>query len=155
MQNNYLLSAGLTLLALALTLGCHGREVAHAEHHDPEHKPKDFPAAVDRLFVLHTEIVNESEKSPNEIDRFTEAYDIARWLPEIAADSPLGRQPWDRVNECALALRSILGKIQAKQSDGRRMLYLQKAAEVERRYQQLLEIKTTHFNATAHEESES
>jgi hypothetical protein len=100
------------LLALA---GCGGDESRgpgpggddHAGHVIPAHKPKTFPDAVRRLRELNDEFGREfdatTRKSADE-KTLRIAVDIAKWLPEIAADSDMPEKPWDEVNARSRAL---------------------------------------------------
>ena len=56
---------------------------------------------------------HEGEKSEQkqheiEIDIFTEVYDIARWLPSIAADGDTAEGPWKQIKEASSELEKIL-----------------------------------------------
>ena len=73
---------GLCLLILSL-IGCHGNHVAEAERRTPEHMPADYPAAVDRLLVVHVEIANGGVRAAEQIDVYAESHDIVR----MAADA--------------------------------------------------------------------
>ncbi len=76
-------------------------EAGHAyEHHNPPHKPRDFPRGLAALHQRCAELFKSSTpKSPQEQKEFDKLVDIVNWLPELAADSDLNRAEWDRVNE--------------------------------------------------------
>lgn len=102
-------------VSLALLLGptgCrdeheHEHEHGHAEHVDPPHWPSDFPDAVARLTAGHAETreallagrVDETLDGLLHVQR-----DLAKWLPEVAADSDMPEGPWNRVNALAARL---------------------------------------------------
>lgn len=107
-------------LLLAATLagaGCqsktspgHEDEEAHAEHHIPAHKPKDFPGAVKALRALNDAFkagqIGGASPEANGAATPAIAMDVARWLPEIAADSDLPVEPWNKVDAISTALTS-------------------------------------------------
>lgn len=130
----------LCLVSSAM-VGCHGRTVEEADHHTPEHMPVDFPAAVERILELHVEITEGRFRSQQGLDAFAEAYDIARWLPDLAADSDLEEAAWNRVHSTANQLEVILADALAQNENQRRARYLQYQSELERHQRQLVEIK--------------
>ena len=89
--------AAACLLALA---GCRG-ESSPGDHEDhighviPAHKPKTFPAAVQRLRELNDQIGREVGAGPPGEKTLHIALDIANWLPEIAADCDMPETPWN------------------------------------------------------------
>jgi hypothetical protein len=85
-------------------IGCRGGGTDRAEHVTPAHKPLDYAAAVERLEDLRRAILAGQTRSPNELDWFVELQDVARWLPELAADSDLEEASWNRVDEVAQRL---------------------------------------------------
>jgi hypothetical protein len=132
----------LTLcLLLSSIVGCHGATFEEAEHHTIAHKPANFPAAVDRLLALHVEISNNGPRAAKQLDVFSEAFDIARWLPELAADSDLEEGPWNRVQDVAGQLEAILIDVLSRNDGERRETYLQYETELDRHQRQLVEIK--------------
>jgi|GEM_PF-5581224 len=80
---------------LAAVLGCAGcgqppeHDLADA-HALPPHHPRTFHRAVAML--------GGDDLAP------TERLDVIRWLPELAADTTLGREPWERVVRLSAAL---------------------------------------------------
>ncbi|MEX0820438.1 MAG: hypothetical protein WD070_12630, partial [Pirellulaceae bacterium] len=126
------------VLAIA---GCHGNDVEEAEHHLPEHKPADFPSAVDRLLALHVEISNCVARAADQLDVFSETYDIVRWLPDLAADSDLEEQPWNRVQVTTRRLEAILLDVLSRSGTDRREPYLQYETELDQHQRELLDIK--------------
>jgi hypothetical protein len=106
----------LVAICLIITVGCHrDRSEENAQdHHEhvghiiPAHKPKNFPEAIVRLRELSREIqtkVSEGKSRALLDDKtLSVAFDIANWLPEIAADSDLPKEPWDAVSDCSKTL---------------------------------------------------
>jgi hypothetical protein len=100
----------LATCLLPLIAGC-GSGGAHpeSEHHVPAHKPADFPAAVRRLQELHAEILaGARHRAADEINAYDEMADIVKWLPELAADSDVPKEPWDQICSLAARLQSSL-----------------------------------------------
>ncbi|MBM4002059.1 MAG: hypothetical protein FJ295_02060 [Planctomycetes bacterium] len=129
------------LASLLLAAGCHGTRVEESEHHTPAHKPADFPAAVDRLLALHVEILNGRPRANDSLDVFTEAHDVVRWLPELAADSDLGEEPWNIVYATAQRLEAILTEVRSPHVDDRSNAYLNYETELGQHQRALIEIK--------------
>jgi hypothetical protein len=70
------------------------------EHHNPPHKPRDFPGGLAALRLRFTQFFKSPASPTPETNKdFTKLVDIVGWLPELAADSDLDRVEWDRVNE--------------------------------------------------------
>lgn len=96
----------LLMLAAAMAGGCAGPAGDHEEdaHALPEHHPRTFRRAVvdigHRGGVLTSGMLEGSEW---ELQR-RQLLDIVRWLPELAADTELGRRDWERVNDAARGL---------------------------------------------------
>jgi len=143
------LPAYLQLLLIALLTGCHGVETEEAEHHTPTHMPADYRGGVDRLLALHLEIANGGSRAVDQLDAFTETYDIVRWLPMLAADSDLEEEPWNRVHATARQLEGILAKVVALNGDNRRQTYMQYESEFHQHQRALLEIKQKFPTANA------
>lgn len=104
----------LLLLALLLaTVGCrqgqhhdHDHDHEHAEHVDPAHRPRDFPTAVSHLIAGH-EALGPSQPAETLESALAIQIDLAKWLPEIAADSEMPEGPWDRVDALASRLLAL------------------------------------------------
>jgi len=98
---------------LALSVcGC-GSSEHHADdeedHHIPPHRPANLSAAVTQLEERPAALLKAVEsKDPNAEKLFSELRDIVRWVPEIAADSDMTKQPWDEVHAAALKLEELL-----------------------------------------------
>jgi hypothetical protein len=141
----YDLTFGGRVLSLCLLVvavgGCQTTNREEAEHHTPAHKPADFPAAVDRLLALHDEIARNGTRAADQLDVFTESFDIARWLPELAADSDMEELPWNRVHEIASQMEKILGDVLSREDGQRRGAYRQFEMELERHRRGLAEVK--------------
>ena len=79
------------------------------DHHQPSHKPGDFPAALAALHERCSKVLKSPvPKSPEAQKEFDQTRDIVGWLPELAADSDLSRAEWDRVNEQSKKLAESL-----------------------------------------------
>ena len=101
--------------ALALT-GCLASPDpgAEAEHHRPAHKPAEYPAAVARLRELHEEILSGAVPRPSDqIEVHQELSDVVRWLPELAADSDLGKDAWDKIHATTQRMDAMLTPVRA------------------------------------------
>jgi hypothetical protein len=103
---------GVTVLILAASMagGCAGPAGDHEEdaHALPEHHPRTFRRAV--VDIGHRGGVLTSgmlERPQWELQR-RQLLDIVRWLPELAADTELGRRDWERVNDAARDLAKEL-----------------------------------------------
>ncbi len=131
----------LALLVLLVCSGCNRSEPVTAEHHVPAHMPASFPAAVDQLTALHREIVDGRERPRDQLDPYTEACDVARWLPGLAADSDLEEQAWMRVDDVSHRLEELLSGTLSRTSGARRPAYLERAAEIERLQRELGQVK--------------
>lgn len=85
----------------------HEHEHEHHDHahHDPEHKPKSFPEAVERLKGLRPDL---AERALPGSEEWEIAVDIVDWLPELAAESELNEREWNRVESNASELRLLL-----------------------------------------------
>ena len=93
------------------TGGCAGPAGDHEEdaHALPEHHPRTFRRAV--VDIGHRGGVLTSgmlEGQQWELQR-RQLLDVVRWLPELAADTELGRRDWERVNDAAgtLVIRMV------------------------------------------------
>jgi hypothetical protein len=95
---------------LAVLTGCAGPAPDHEEeaHAVPAHHPRTFRRAVAdigrRGAVLTAGGLDDESR---ELQR-RQLLDIVRWLPELAADTELGRLAWERVNGAASSLANGL-----------------------------------------------
>jgi hypothetical protein len=128
-------------LALTSFIGCLKSHDEEPEHHAPAHMPTDYPAAVDRLLSLHAEIMGIERRPAGTMDVFTEARDVARWLPMLAADSDLAEGPWNRVREASLRLEAIVDQAARQPSDRRRDTYLQHKSELDQLQRVLVAVR--------------
>lgn len=116
-------AAGLCLVVVA---GCAGSssnadEEERLEHHIPAHKPTSFARAIpelDRRF--HDPALGAGTKRVD--PRWSELADIVRWLPELAADSDLRRQDWERVQQLTGELSRHLQQWEAAAAERSRIL---------------------------------
>lgn len=140
-------STTISLVLSALLLGCqpadpasdgdqdhghsHGHSHDHADDHDQFHgrdhetaayRPKDFAEAVESISRFNREIADAlSNGKPQLADEAVDQLlDIARWLPEIAADSDMLEDQWNEVDAGAAELTDLLEdthvKLQGSQS---------------------------------------
>jgi len=80
----------------------------HEHSHDiPAHRPRDFGAAAAAVRKLHNFVIEELDEghADHAHEAIDHLIDIARWFPEIAADSDLPEAQWNAVNADAQALR--------------------------------------------------
>lgn len=102
--------AGLLMLAAVISGGCGGRAGEHEDAHAvPEHHPRTFRQAV--IDMAHRGTVLTSgmlDGGSREIQR-SHLLDIVRWLPELAADTEMGRRDWERVRDVA---RQLAGELE-------------------------------------------
>lgn len=108
----------ILLLALSLFAGCSpdvvgvsGDEHDHeAEHHVPHYFPKDAVAAIARLQALcgpnatHDHGHDHGHKHRRDVTPRQEVYDLARWLPELAAETELDEAAWNQVRDASRTL---------------------------------------------------
>jgi hypothetical protein len=132
---------GWKMLALmVLICGCHDAEHEEAEHHVPAHKPAEFSLAVERIAALDLEVRSHNRRPDDQIDVFAELYDVARWLPELAADSDLAEEPWNRVQQVSLRLEQILAEVRTR-SDDKWRAYVEIEPELKQLHRELLEVR--------------
>jgi hypothetical protein len=136
MKTPHLLLCSCALAGVAFLAGCghskptpaSGSEAeghGHAyEHHNPPHKPRDFPTGLAALRERLTSFFKAPASPTPEADQeFTKLVDIVGWLPELAADSDLERAEWDRVNEQSKQLaRDVNAFAHTGSEDARRRL---------------------------------
>ncbi len=99
------LIAAALLLLLGLPVAISGCGAAHSddgrlEHEHPAHKPESFQAAVSEIERRSTDSTLEG----NAVAR-QELDDILNWIPELAADTSLGKAEWDEAVAAARALQ--------------------------------------------------
>lgn len=97
--------AGL-LMTLLCFPGCmsEDEEDHHLEHLIPAHKPESFTAGVEQLD--HRGQLFFSQKLKDK--KLDELRDIVNWLPELAADSDLKRQQWEKVRSITFQLENLV-----------------------------------------------
>lgn len=102
----------LLLLLACCVLGCGGgehHEDDEEDHHIPPHRPANLSAAVSQLEERPAALLKAIESKDSSAETlFSELRDIVRWVPEIAADSDMTKQPWDEVHAAALKLEQLL-----------------------------------------------
>jgi hypothetical protein len=84
-----------------------------SEHHVPKHKPRTFAAAIEQVHSRHKRISIEFQTADvAQLEReLSEQLDIIGWLTELAADSPMKKPEWDRVNLSSKELLVIYQRI--------------------------------------------
>ncbi|MCG6156594.1 hypothetical protein [Rubinisphaera margarita] len=99
-------------LLLSVFSGCISskEDEEHGEHVIPAHKPADFVVAVD---ILHSRIHSSLETEESVL----ELRDIIGWLPELAAQTDLAKDEWDRVHEVSRTLANVAWKNGAVTTD--------------------------------------
>lgn len=117
----------LLLLALALFAGCSpavvvgasGDEHDHeAAHRVPGHFPGTATAAIVRLKSLLEASPSEGATTPDEhgpadeheVTPRQEVYDLARWLPELAAETELDEPTWNEIRDASGVLERAAGE---------------------------------------------
>jgi hypothetical protein len=112
----YRVLTGLLLLFSLSHAGCSAGTTSHAdgdddhlEHHIPEHKPRDFADAVHqvRQRTRHIQDIAGDNDSGHLAHELRELGDIIAWLPELAADSDMRKQEWDRVHRLTQELGPV------------------------------------------------
>jgi hypothetical protein len=91
-----------------------------------------------------SELRHHDDEHPD--DAVSEAYDIVRWLPDIAADSDLAVEPWNRVHATANRLEVIINDAVSQNGEDRRETYLKYGAEITELQEHLLEV-CQHFKS--------
>lgn len=106
------------VIGLVITMGggCAGPAAEHeAEeaHALPEHHPRTFRRAVVDIGHRGTVLTSGMLDDAGRELECRQLLDIVRWLPQLAADTELGRHDWERVNHVADTLARALGSFQA------------------------------------------
>lgn len=154
-----LLTTTIGLLLLIAAGGCQTDTGEEAEHHFPAHQPIDYPSAVARMREVHQEILDgplvardapvlrehhghddHDDAEPEQLDALLEMSDLVNWLPDLAADSELEEEPWNRVYSISNRLQVITRDASALAGSKRRESYLRHEGEIEQHLRQLLEI---------------
>jgi hypothetical protein len=89
--------------AVAVATGCAGPAGDHAEeaHAVPAHHPRTFRRAVAEIGRRGATLSNSGLDAGIRDRERLELLDIVRWLPELAADTDLGRRDWELVRDAA------------------------------------------------------
>ena len=161
-------TAAVGVIVLTLAAGC-GANTTHEEpeFYFSGHKPDDYPTAVERIQETHQEILDRplverevhathhhhdhphdhdhshSHEHGHEhahLDALQEMSDLVRWLPDLAADSDLKEEPWNRVFAAAKSLEAILIEALSQSGEERRATYLQHESDVVRHLRELTEV---------------
>ena len=102
-RGSALLGATVLILGVMMAGGCAGPAGDHEEdaHTLPEHHPRTFRRAVFEIGHRGGVLTSGRLEGPQwELQR-RQLLDVVRWLPELAADTELGRRDWERVNDAA------------------------------------------------------
>jgi Fe-S-cluster formation regulator IscX/YfhJ len=110
----------LLLIGLCVfSMGCgSSTPIKQAEHDLPAHRPVDlatYAESYSQRFVAWQQAQQFSSQDP----RFIEFHDLLRWLPEIAAESDLPEQEWNKLAEQSASLEQAwleLGRTGQRQS---------------------------------------
>lgn len=117
------------VLSALVFAGCGGRQGPadhaehddHLEHHRPAHKPADLSlgvAEIERRWrELHAQWSTLDERQA--ASALNELREIVRWLPELAAETDLPEEPWNRIQELAAALHNQLPSVAPAQPSAR------------------------------------
>ena len=95
--------AAAMLLVVVTAGGCAG-SVADGEeeaHTLPEHHPRTVRRAVIDIGQRGAALTSGMLDASNRESQRRHLLDIVRWLPELAADTELGRRDWERVKDSA------------------------------------------------------
>jgi len=128
---------GTLTLAICGISGCFKTATPEEPKHErPAHKPYSFSAAVERLERLerlHAEISRDLTSPRNQTaDIFAEYFDVVRWLPELAADSDLSKELWDRIDTQSNVLWLYLESVSKAPPDRRQDAYQRQRGQIEK-----------------------
>ena len=145
----------VVVLVAQCLVGC--KEAEHGDHIVYHHKPEGFKGAVNRLLVIHQSMVadaplpeprhfdnhddhhhdhdhddghSDDHDDVVEVEIFQELEDIVRWLPTIAADSDLPKEPWDRINGQIKTLAELT-RLSGKDDEQKRSSYVENAEKIQ------------------------
>lgn len=95
--------------------GCDSRGVDSEplEHVHAAHRPATFADAVNELERRGEALFGASQVEDRR-GELSELSDIIGWLPELAADSDLGRADWERARGAAERLREVFERLAAE-----------------------------------------
>jgi len=96
----------------------HDHDEFHQYDHDvPEHKPHTFAEGIASMRKHHEQLIAaENEGGEQARQALGILIDLARWLPELDADSDMREEPWNRVNAASGTLRAAYLAAQADES---------------------------------------
>jgi len=105
----------------------------------PSHRPQDIGVAVARIGELHDQIGEEFEEGHAEhVDEAVHVMlDVARWLPEIAADSVLEEEDWNVVKADCESLGHTFDEVHHAIHDEEEIDYAETTADVPKIIQRL------------------
>jgi hypothetical protein len=87
----------------------HGHHDHDHDHHIADHRPHNYADLVRQLerrpTLIHSEANHDMHHAAHELE---ELRDIIAWLPEIAADTDLGKRDWDDANRIAGELARLV-----------------------------------------------
>lgn len=91
------------ICVFVLVTGCAGPAADHEEeaHAVPAHHPRTFRRAVAEIGRRGVALTTAGLDAASRERERLELLDIVRWLPELAADTELGRRDWERVRDAA------------------------------------------------------
>ena len=92
----------LVLLVFALA-GCQGADLEdpdeHAHHHTPGHYPGTYAGAVRNLRSRLDELAPRRPGPTVTAARLEQFADLLKWLPSLALETDMTREPWTRLSE--------------------------------------------------------
>jgi hypothetical protein len=87
------------------------------DHYVPAHKPHTFAEGVASLREHHEQIIAGKAGDTESPERVLNILiDLARWLPELAADSDMPEGRWNRVNAASGTLRAAYLAVEGRES---------------------------------------
>jgi hypothetical protein len=106
-------------VAMAMSCGCARPAAEHDEeaHAVPAHHPRTFRRAVIDIGHRGTVLTSGMLDARSRERERRQLLDIVRWLPELAADTELGRRDWELVNDAADSLARELDAFTATGRD--------------------------------------
>ena len=132
----------LTELHTAITRGeSHHHSDDHGDDHDDDHGDDHGDDHDDHGHHHDDGHDDHDEHEHDHEDDYEKSLDIARWLPDLAADSDLEESEWNRVNKTANKLAAILVQVCSREGDARRKAYLEQESKIEGYHRELAKCK--------------
>ena len=115
---------GLALLLPLCLVGCEtntsGEDVPHHTHHTHAHQRPTFPESVAEIRSRSVRFMSNQVSTDATLQEWKKQklLELIRHLPELATDTDLKKNEWDRVNAIAKELLSILRPGDAVSNNG-------------------------------------